>query len=199
MDNLNGPCFWASISPSVKWGWRNPACPVLGMLSRQRGCGAVGRVQTVILEHRGLGWVPCCSILTACLVQVSWEMDGLDEKNFKGLGQALGVPGPAGGTQWVTNKICLNLFERWPTWLTLWGNGRCEPATVVGEICSSVKFVHSFVHLSTDFHWHLMCVLQDWSHNCRARGKNENMGPLVQKWRISRQPQQNVKPNTEPF
>ena len=59
----------------------------------------MGRVQTVILEHRGLGWVPCCSILIACLVQVSWEMDGLDEKNFKGLGQALGVPGPAGGTQ----------------------------------------------------------------------------------------------------
>ena len=24
---------------------------------------------------------------------------------------------------------------------------------MVGEICSSVKFVHSFVNLSTDFHW----------------------------------------------
>ena len=31
-------------------------------------------------------------------VQISWEMDGWEEKNFKVRGQALGVLGPGGGT-----------------------------------------------------------------------------------------------------
>lgn len=27
MGNFNGPCFWACISPSIKWGWRKPGMP----------------------------------------------------------------------------------------------------------------------------------------------------------------------------